>query len=52
VFRGGEGNGLRVRQHQISTAVTAKVGRIVVEMFTAVYRSRQTKEPVRFPVSE
>jgi UDP-N-acetyl-2-amino-2-deoxyglucuronate dehydrogenase len=31
-------------------AVTAEEGRIVVEMFTAVYRSSATKEPVAFPV--
>lgn len=30
--------------------VTGEEGRVVVEMFTAVYRSNQTRQPIRFPV--
>ena len=31
--------------------VTGEEGRIVVEMFTAIYRSQQTRRPVEFPVA-
>ena len=30
--------------------VTGEEGRVVVEMFTAIYRSNRERKPIRFPV--
>ncbi|MDP6356158.1 MAG: Gfo/Idh/MocA family oxidoreductase, partial [Planctomycetota bacterium] len=35
-----------------SPLVTGEEGRIVVEMFTAIYRSNQEGTPIRLPVTE
>ena len=31
--------------------VTGEEGRVVVEMFTAVYRSNRERRPIKFPVA-
>lgn len=43
-------NFLQAIQHDRPPLVTGEEGRIVVEMFTAIYRSQRDGKPVKFPV--